>query len=87
MVKVFHPIDSITEGEALNTTQVLVNTIHSVDDSPNEDVQGFAREACEECIGIIREPEKSLAKPAIKILCAFISTNRPYVHFIIHFNC
>jgi DNA repair/transcription protein MET18/MMS19 len=82
VLKVFHPIDSITEGEALNTTQVLVNTIHADDDSQTEDIRGFAREACEECIDILREPEKSLAKPAIKILCAFISTMRPCVQSI-----
>jgi DNA repair/transcription protein MET18/MMS19 len=44
-----------------------------------EDIQGLAREACEECIQILREPEKSQAKPAIKVLCAFISATRSSV--------
>lgn len=70
----------MTEDEALKTTQVLVKTIHGELDSGNgsetQDVEGFARDACEECINILREPEKSQAKPAIKVLCAFVSTTR-----------
>jgi DNA repair/transcription protein MET18/MMS19 len=47
-----------------------------------EDIQGLAREACEECIRILQEPEKSQAKPAIKVLCAFISTTRSFFSVI-----
>jgi DNA repair/transcription protein MET18/MMS19 len=47
-----------------------VVTIH-MDDAQDEDVQGLARDACEECIDILHEPEKSQAKPATKVLRAF----------------
>ncbi|KXN92954.1 hypothetical protein AN958_08928, partial [Leucoagaricus sp. SymC.cos] len=68
--------DSVNEEEALRTIQILVKTIHATDGptADDKDIQGFAREVCEECIGILKEPEKSQAKPAAKILCAFMST-------------
>ncbi|KAF7356213.1 MMS19 nucleotide excision repair [Mycena venus] len=72
-LEIFQPTDSLTEQVALATMQALVVTIHA-DDAQDEDVQGLARDACEECIGILREPEKSQAKPAIKVLCAFMAT-------------
>jgi len=59
--------------------QTLVKTIYADEEAAvesNDDIQGLAREACEECIQILKEPEKSQAKPAIKILCTFISTTR-----------
>jgi DNA repair/transcription protein MET18/MMS19 len=72
---VFQPTDPITEKEALKTVEVLVKIIHANEDQEKlDDIQGFGREVCEECIQILREPERSLAKPAIKILCAFMST-------------
>ncbi|KAJ7181060.1 ARM repeat-containing protein [Mycena filopes] len=82
-LEIFQPTDSTTEAMALATMQALVVTIHSTPDededaSMNEDedgdVQTLARDACEECLGILREPEKSQAKPAIKVLCAFMAT-------------
>jgi DNA repair/transcription protein MET18/MMS19 len=63
--------------------QALVVTIHAEDDAQDEDLQGLARDACEECIGILREPEKSQAKPAIKVLCAFMSTTRAYLSLFV----
>lgn len=55
-----------------------MKTIYETDEPSGDDtdLQGLAREACEECIGILKEPEKSQAKPAAKILCAFMSTTR-----------
>ncbi|KAJ7314418.1 ARM repeat-containing protein [Mycena albidolilacea] len=73
-LEIFQPTDSATEEAALAAMQALVVTIHAEDDAQDEDLQGLARDACEECIGILREPEKSQAKPAIKVLCAFMST-------------
>ncbi|KAJ6481205.1 ARM repeat-containing protein [Mycena vitilis] len=72
-LEIFQPTDNVTEEAALVAVQALVVTIHA-DDAQDEDVQGLARDACEECIGILREPEKSQAKPAIKVLCAFMTT-------------
>lgn len=76
--QIFQPTDSANEEEALRTTQILVETIYGTDELnvDDTDVQGLAREACEECIGILKEPEKSQARPAAKILCAFMSTTR-----------
>lgn len=73
--QIFQPTDSITEAESLRTTQVLIQTIYA--DSPDSEsshVEGLAQEACEECVKILREPEKTQARPAIKILCAFMAT-------------
>lgn len=58
---------------------MLIKTLYSVDETENkasEDIEGLAKDACEECIQILREPEKSQAKPAIKVLCAFMETTR-----------
>ena len=75
----FQPTDSITEEEALKTVQVLVKTIYADGGlDQTEEIEGFGRDACEECIQILKEPEKSLAKPAVKILCTFMSTTRSY---------
>ncbi|KAJ6480897.1 Dos2-interacting transcription regulator of RNA-Pol-II-domain-containing protein [Mycena sanguinolenta] len=72
---IFQPTDSATEEVALTTMQALVVTIHAEDDTQQDaDLQGLARDACEECVTILREPEKSQAKPAIKVLCAFMMT-------------
>ncbi|KAL1745859.1 Dos2-interacting transcription regulator of RNA-Pol-II-domain-containing protein [Schizophyllum fasciatum] len=73
-LEIFQPTDHVTEAEALKTTQQLVKTIYEELSSDDSDVQGLARDACEECIGILKEPEKSQAKYAIKVLCAFMST-------------
>ncbi|KAJ7289243.1 ARM repeat-containing protein [Mycena rebaudengoi] len=72
-LEIFQPTDAQTEGDALKATQALVKTIYTGDEQ-DEEVQGLARDACEECIQILREPEKSQAKPAIKVLCAFMAT-------------
>ncbi|KAF9269073.1 ARM repeat-containing protein [Marasmius fiardii PR-910] len=74
-LEIFQPIDPETEEQALKTTQDLVNTIYGDDTTQgDEDIQGLAKDACEECFMILREPEKSQAKHAIKLLCAFMST-------------
>ena len=63
--------------------QELIRAIYSPEESSlqnDEDIDGLAREACNECIQILKEPEKSQAKPAIKVLCAFIATTRAFFH-------
>jgi DNA repair/transcription protein MET18/MMS19 len=89
VVKVFQPVDVATEQQALVTLQVLITTIYSSDDDSlaDQDMQGLAREACEECIQILREPEKSQAKPATKILCSFITTTRELRALVINPAC
>ena len=59
--------------------QILIKTIYAEEEAAvesDEDIQGLARDACQECIDILKEPEKSQAKPATKVLCAFVSTTR-----------
>jgi DNA repair/transcription protein MET18/MMS19 len=78
-LEIFQPTDPVTEGEALKTTQELIKVIYAdntSDPGADDDIDGLAREACEECIQILKEPEKSQAQPAIKVLCAFMSTTR-----------
>ncbi len=61
--------------------QGLIKTIYSPEENSlenDDDIQGLAREACRESIQILKEPEKSQAKPAIKVLCAFIATTRAF---------
>ena len=77
--QIFQPVDPQTEEGALAAMQVLIKTIYAEEEAAvesDEDIQGLARDACEECINILKEPEKSQAKPATKVLCAFISTTR-----------
>jgi DNA repair/transcription protein MET18/MMS19 len=74
-LEIFQPTDLETEVEALKSTQVLIKTIYA-DEVTDTDLDGLAKDACEECIQILKEPEKSQAKPAIKVLCAFMSTTR-----------
>ncbi|TFL01612.1 Dos2-interacting transcription regulator of RNA-Pol-II-domain-containing protein [Pterulicium gracile] len=75
-LEIFQPTDSVTEIEALRTVQTLVKTIypHGDADGLRDEMQGLAKDACEECLEVLREPEKSMAKPAMKVLCAFMST-------------
>ncbi|KAI0310724.1 ARM repeat-containing protein [Amylostereum chailletii] len=76
-LEIFQPTDPQTEEVALKTTQILIQTIYPEDDTgstPTDDVEGLAKDACEECIQILKEPEKSQAKPSMKVLCAFVST-------------
>ena len=75
-LEIFQPTDPLTEEYALKTTQVLIQTIHSEDSQGSDDIEGLAKEASDECIHILKEPEKSQAKPAMKVLCAFVSTTR-----------
>ncbi|KAH9041287.1 ARM repeat-containing protein [Lactarius pseudohatsudake] len=72
-LEIFQPTDPETEEEALKATQVVIKTIYA-DEITDAEVDGLAKDACEECIQILKEPEKSQAKPAIKVLCAFMST-------------
>ncbi|KAF8909296.1 Dos2-interacting transcription regulator of RNA-Pol-II-domain-containing protein [Gymnopilus junonius] len=76
-LEIFQPVDQETEEEALKATQILVKTIYADEEAAvefNEDIQGLARNVCEECLQILKEPEKSQAKPATKILGAFMLT-------------
>jgi DNA repair/transcription protein MET18/MMS19 len=49
-----------------------------------EDVTGLAKDICDECLRILREPEKSQSTPAIKVFNAFLSTTRTLSCFMDH---
>ncbi|KAL1941257.1 hypothetical protein VTO73DRAFT_7469 [Trametes versicolor] len=83
-LEIFQPTDSETEEKALKTTQVLIHTIYSANEAVGGDsaeIEGLAKDACDECIQILREPEKSQAQHAIKVLCAFMSTTPSVARF------
>ncbi|KAF7798029.1 hypothetical protein EIP86_009241 [Pleurotus ostreatoroseus] len=82
--QIFQPTDLETEVLALKTTQVLVRTIydsHNTDIASDPQIEGLAKDACDECVRILKEPEKSQAKPATKVLCAFMSTTPSVARF------
>ncbi|KDQ61341.1 hypothetical protein JAAARDRAFT_190123 [Jaapia argillacea MUCL 33604] len=76
-LEIFQPTDTETEEEALKATQVLVRTIYDTEEqrnAPHQEIEGLAKEICEECIKILQEPEKNQGRYATKTLCAFLST-------------
>jgi DNA repair/transcription protein MET18/MMS19 len=75
-LEIFQPVDAETEESALFVTQVLVKTIYEAQDVQINDVKGFAREVTQECLDILKQPEKSQARHAIKTICALLSTTR-----------
>ena len=77
-LEVFQPADAELEDSALLTTQVLVKTIYEGQDVQVDDVKGFARDIMQECSDILKQPEKSQARHAIKTVCALLSTTREW---------
>jgi len=76
-LEIFQPTDPLTEEAALKSVRVLIKTIYSNSAMElGDDIEGLAKDACAECVAILKEPEKSQARPAIKVLCAFVSTTR-----------
>lgn len=68
----------------MKTFQVLIQTIYSAaKEEQNDDaaIEGLAKDASDECMEILGEPEKSQAKHAIKVLCAFMSTTRTFTSY------
>ncbi|KAI1791817.1 ARM repeat-containing protein [Ganoderma leucocontextum] len=81
-LEIFQPTDSVTEEKALKTFQVLIQTIYSAaKEEEDAAIEGLAKDASDECMEILREPEKSQAKHAIKVLCAFMSTTPSVARF------
>ncbi|KAJ7879223.1 ARM repeat-containing protein [Mycena olivaceomarginata] len=75
-ITIFQPTDSATEEAALVAMQALVVTIHAEDDAQDEDLQGLARDACEECIGILPSVSRyTLAHAVPHLLKLFADPN------------
>lgn len=73
-LEIFQPVDVETEESALLATQVLVKTIYEGQDVQVDDVKGFAKTITQECLDILKQPEKSQARHAIKTACALLPT-------------
>ncbi|KIY65117.1 ARM repeat-containing protein [Cylindrobasidium torrendii FP15055 ss-10] len=85
-LEIFQPTDNITADMALSCTQELVKTIYAPgqeDQKEDDEIEGLAQDVCQECTKILREPEKSQARPAIKVLCAFMSTTPSVARYTI----
>lgn len=75
-LEIFQPVDVETEDGALLATQVLVKTIYEGPAIQIDDVKGFVENVTQECLDILKQPEKSQARHAIKTICALLSTTR-----------
>ena len=75
-LEIFQPVDAETEDSALLATQVMVKTIHVDHDVQIDDFEGFAKGVTQECLDILKQPEKSQARHAIKTICALLPTTR-----------
>ncbi|KAG9047697.1 hypothetical protein FS837_001661, partial [Tulasnella sp. UAMH 9824] len=70
-IEIFQPIDAETEKTALEATTALVRTLSPAEEtSPSPLVATIITE----CIEILKEPEKSKAQHAIKVLSALLRT-------------
>lgn len=77
-LEIFQPVDAETEDSALLATQALVKTIYEDQDVQIDDVKGFAKGITQECLDILKQPEKSQARHAIKTICALLPTTRKW---------
>lgn len=77
-LEIFQPVDAETEDSALSATQVMVKVIYEGQDVQIDDVKGFARTTTQECLDILKQPEKSQARHAIKTVGVLLSTTRKW---------
>ena len=77
-LEIFQPVDVETEDSALLATQVLVKTIYEGQDIQIDGIGGFAKSVAQECLDILKQPEKSQARHAIKTICTLLSTTRKW---------
>ncbi|KAF8587853.1 ARM repeat-containing protein [Ramaria rubella] len=75
-LEIFQPIDAETADCALETTQTLIRVIYpSVSNTDaSGTLEGLPKHIVEECLEILKEIEKSKAKPAIRVLAALVAT-------------
>lgn len=74
-LQIFQPVDSETESIALNSAQSLIRTLYPPTDRTEPlKIDGLGADIVQECKSVLREPEKSQAMHAIKVLGAFAST-------------
>ena len=76
--QIFYSPDAEIEKEALTTLKTLIATLYP-DDSDTK-AADLALEIIKECQAELKEPEKSKAKPATKVLMACVSASRKSDH-------
>lgn len=79
--KIFQPTDGLVETDALIVIQTLIKTIYSNVSAPdeNEGMKGLIEDICDECTDMLREPDRSQSKAAVKIISSLIQTTRNYL--------
>jgi hypothetical protein len=71
--KIFYSPDAQIESDALETFRAMVLALYP---EGKENSIDTAQEIIKECQELLKEPEKSKAKPATKILCGLITASR-----------
>lgn len=83
--KIFQPIDAETATKAVGALTTLLLVLGQDKAQPSEPttegIDELAEEVITECLRILREPEKSQAQHAIKIVNACLATTRE--HYLI----
>jgi DNA repair/transcription protein MET18/MMS19 len=71
--QIFQPTDSSTQRDALGALGSLIITIYAdADFESTSDVQGVAKDICAECAETLREPERSQAAHAVKVVSCLL---------------
>ncbi|KAG9088547.1 hypothetical protein FS749_002072 [Ceratobasidium sp. UAMH 11750] len=76
-LEIFQPLDADTATKAVNALTTLLLVLYQDKAQPSQppgDIDGLAEEVITECLRILREPEKSQAQHAIKIVNACLAT-------------
>ncbi|KAJ9107913.1 hypothetical protein QFC19_002656 [Naganishia cerealis] len=71
--EIFYSPDAQIESDALETFRAMILALYPEDKENSIDT---AQEIIKECQELLKEPEKSKAKPATKILCGLISASQ-----------
>ncbi|KAF8328366.1 ARM repeat-containing protein [Cantharellus anzutake] len=77
-IEIFQPADPETEACSMRAVQSLVRTLYPPRAGDSSDqLDGLIEDMVNECKTIVREPEKSQAKHAVKLLGALLCTQVP----------
>jgi DNA repair/transcription protein MET18/MMS19 len=72
-MQIFYSPDAQIEADASETLQTMLHVLYpTMDDKPS----GIAESVIKECAELLKEPEKSKAKPATRTLVAMIKASR-----------
>ena len=71
-LQIFYSPDAQIEADASETLQTMIGVLYP---TPEHKVTGLAEEVIKECAELLKEPEKSKAKPATRTLVACIKAS------------